>query len=112
MTEPGTQLLRGTLHVLILTVLAEGPRHGYAVASRIAERTGGARAIEDGALYQALHRMEERAWLVSDWGQAETGKRARFYRLTAAGRRRLELERESWLAYAAAVFKLLEPAAP
>jgi PadR family transcriptional regulator PadR len=112
MTEPSTQLLRGTLHVLILKTLAEGPLHGYAIASRIAERTDGVLAIEDGALYQALHRMEEHAWLASEWGQADTGKRARFYRLTADGKRRLKLETESWVEYVAAVFKVLQPAAP
>jgi transcriptional regulator len=108
-SEPETQLLRGTLHVLILKTLAGGAMHGYAVATRIAERTGGVLALEDGALYQALHRMQERGWLDSEWGQAATGKRARFYRLTSEGRRRLKLETESWMAYAEAVFKVLGP---
>ncbi|MGH7505501.1 MAG: helix-turn-helix transcriptional regulator, partial [Longimicrobiales bacterium] len=65
--------------------------------------------IEDGALYQALHRMEERGWVVSSWGHAETGKRARFYRMTAAGRRRLRLETASWTRYAEAVLRVLRP---
>ncbi|MGH7465716.1 MAG: PadR family transcriptional regulator [Longimicrobiales bacterium] len=110
MTEPTRQLLRGTLHVLILQTLADGALHGYAVVARIAERSGGVLSIEDGALYQALHRMQERGWLDSEWGHAENGKRARFYRLTAEGRRRLKLETESWKAYAEAVFAVLSPA--
>ncbi len=107
MSDPVTQLLRGTLHVLILKTLAAGPAHGYAIAARIEERTGGVVELEDGALYQALHRMQERGWVRSAWGHAETGKRARFYRLTESGRRRLELETSSWARYVAAVTKVL-----
>jgi len=110
MTEPTRQLLRGTLHVLILQTLAGGALHGYAIVAEIVERSGGLLSIEDGALYQALHRMQERGWLDSQWGHAENGKRARFYRLTTEGRRRLKLETESWKAYAAAVFAVLSPA--
>ena len=110
MTEPVTQLLRGTLHVLILKTLTGGELHGYAIATRLAERTAGAIAIEDGALYQALHRMQERGWLASEWGHAENGKRARFYRLTAAGHERLRVETESWVSYAQAVLAVLQPA--
>ena len=109
MTEPKTQLLRGTLHVLILKTLTGGPLHGYAIASRIQERTDGALAIEDGALYQALHRMQERGWVCSEWGHSELGKRARFYELTDDGRERLRLETASWVRYAEAVFKVLQP---
>jgi transcriptional regulator len=109
MTEPTTQLLRGTLHVLILKTLAAGPMHGYGIVSAIGRRTDGALGIEDGALYQALHRMQERGWLASEWGHAENGKRARFYELTDEGRRRLEVETVSWIQYAEAVFKVLQP---
>jgi transcriptional regulator len=109
MSEPTIQLLRGTLHVLILKVLSEGEAHGYAVATAIAERTEGVFDLDDGALYQALHRMEERGWLESDWGHAENGRRARFYRLTAAGRDRLALETASWLRYSRAVGRVLAP---
>lgn len=108
--EITSQLLRGTLHVLILKTLNGGRMHGYAIATRIADRTGGVLEIEDGALYQALHRMQERGWLESEWGHAESGKRARFYELTPEGRRRLELETDGWLRYAEAVFKVLRPA--
>jgi transcriptional regulator len=107
--SPTTQLLRGTLHVLILKTLSTAPLHGYAIASRIAERTDGTFELEDGALYQALHRMEERGWLKSAWGHAENGRRARFYSLTAEGRQRLQVETASWLRYADAVFKVLQP---
>jgi transcriptional regulator len=103
------QLLRGTLHALILRTLAGGSLHGYAVAARIEERAAGEFSVDDGALYQALHRMEERGWLVSEWGHAENGKRARFYRLTAKGRRQLELETASWRRYVAAVSRILDP---
>ena len=105
-----TQLLRGTLDVLILRTLSGQSLHGYAIVARIAEKSEGALGIEDGALYQSLHRMEERGWVESAWGHADNGKRARFYRLTAAGRRQLQLETASWVRYAEAVFKVLAPA--
>ena len=109
MDERMTQLLRGTLHALILRTLAGGPLHGYAIASRIEERVDGVFTLDD-ALFQALHRMQERGWLDSSFGHAESGKRARFYRLTGKGRLQLELETASWLSYAAAVAKILQPA--
>ena len=109
MTNPTTQLLRGTLHVLALRILEQGPLHGYALARRLEDESGGVLGVEDGALYQALHRMEERGWLASEWGHADTGKRARFYRLTAAGRRRLAAETASWVRYADAVLRVLRP---
>ena len=105
-----TQLLRGTLHALILRTLDGGPLHGYAIASRIEERADRAFRVDDGALYQALHRMQGRQWLLSEWGHAKNGKRARFYRLTSRGRRQLELETASWNLYVEAVSKILQPA--
>ena len=110
MTQADTQLLRGTLHVLILRLLSNDALHGYEIARRLQLLSDGALGIEDGALYQALHRMQERGWLDSRWGHAETGKRARFYSLTREGRQRLDLETASWVRYAAAVLKVLEPA--
>lgn len=95
--------------MLILRTLETGPLHGYGIATRIAERTGGVVTIEDGALYQALHRMQERGWLESEWGHAETGKRARFYELTAEGRARLAVEETGWWRYADAVGRVLRP---
>lgn len=111
MSDPTRQLLRGTLHVLILKTLTAGPLHGYAIVSRIAERTDGLIGIEDGALYQALHRMQARGWVRSEWGHSELGKRAKFYRLTDEGRQRLRVETRSWMRYADAVMKVLQPAA-
>lgn len=109
MIEPVAQLVRGTLHILILRTLAGGPAHGYAIAGVIADRSKGVLDIEDGALYQALHRMEARGWLASTWGLAESGRRARFYRLTTDGRRRLREETEGWLVYSEAVGRVLSP---
>lgn len=110
MDERMTQLVRGTLHALILRTLAAGPLHGYGVVSRIEAQVDGVLTVDDGALYQALHRMEERGWLDSEWGHAENGKRARFYRLTAKGRRQLQLETASWFRYVEAVSRILQPA--
>jgi transcriptional regulator len=110
MTSRATPLLRGTLDVLILKTLSDGIAHGYAVVASIAEQTGGVLEIEDGALYQSLHRMEERGLVESAWGHAESGKRAKFYRLTADGKRQLKTETESWVRYAEAEFNVLRPA--
>lgn len=103
------QLLRGTLDVLLLRTLVAGPLHGYAIADALDTRTDGVLQVDDGALYQSLHRMEERGWVVSDWGHAESGKRAKFYQLTVEGRRRLRQETAEWVRYAEAVFRVLEP---
>jgi PadR family transcriptional regulator PadR len=111
MNDPTRQLVRGTLHVLILRTLENETLHGYGIASRIERATGGLVELEDGALYQALHRMQERGWVDSTWGHAETGKRARFYRLTAEGRRRLEIETSSWWQYVEAVRRVIGPEA-
>ena len=110
MSSSPSQLLRGTLHVLILNTLVPGPLHGYAVVTRLAAMSKGVFDIEDGALYQALHRMEARGWVQSEWGHAESGKRARFYRLTESGRRQVRVENRDWTQYARAVFQVLESA--
>ena len=112
MAEAGLQLLRGTLDVLILKTLAGAERHGYGIARAIEERTRGVLLVEDGALYQSLHRLEERGLTESAWGHAENGKRAKFYRLTAEGRRQLRAETRSWARYAEAVWRVLEPERP
>ena len=96
-------LLKGTLDVLVLKALTWGPRHGYAVARWIEDATHGALQIEEGALYHALHRLQKKGALKSEWGVSETGRRARYYTLTPAGRRRLNAETETWTRYAAAV---------
>jgi transcriptional regulator len=101
-------LLQGTLDLLILKALAWGPRHGYAVATWIRSTTRDDLNIEDGALYTALHRMEQRGWLESEWGITENNRRAKYYALTDAGRRELAAARSRWSTYARAVFRVLE----
>jgi PadR family transcriptional regulator len=110
MAASDLDLLPGTLDVLVLKTFVWGPRHGYAVARWIRETTDEELTIDDGALYTALHRMEKRGWLESDWGLTDQGRRAKFYRLSAAGRRALRAQTEQWTRYAAAVFKVLQTA--
>jgi transcriptional regulator len=105
MTE--LDLLQGTLDVLVLRALSWGRMHGYAVANFIRQGSHGAFKVLDGALYTALHRMEERGWVESEWGTSEKKKRAKFYRLTAAGRRALRDETQSWNDYVAAVGRVM-----
>jgi transcriptional regulator len=100
-------LLQGTLDVLVLKALTWGPRHGYAVARWIAATTEEALKVEEGALYTALHRMEKRRWLESEWGLSANNRRAKYYELTEAGRRQLHQGTRDWTAYAEAVFKVL-----
>jgi transcriptional regulator len=100
-------LLPGTLDVLILRGLARGPRHGYAVARWIEDCSRGSLTVLDGALYAALHRMEEREWIAAEWGQSPTGRRAKFYRLTPVGKRQLEAESKGWADYVLAVGRVM-----
>ena len=100
-------VLQGTLDVLVLKTLAAGPAHGYAIVRSIRDATDGELQVEDRALYVSLHRMEERGWIESDWGVSENNRRAKYYQLTAVGRRELKREQERWRRYAAAVFKVL-----
>ena len=104
------QLLQGTLDVLVLKTLNWGPRHGYAIARWIRERTDDALQVEDRALYVALHRMEQRGWIESEWGFSENNRKAKYYRLTADGRRQLRVRTATWTRYAEAVFKVLQSA--
>lgn len=110
MTTRELELLQGTFDVLVLRALSWGPMHGYAVARFIRQGSDGSFRVLDGALYTALHRMEERGWVESEWGTSEKGKRAKFYRLTAAGRRALRTETESWNDYVAAVARVMSAA--
>jgi transcriptional regulator, Acidobacterial, PadR-family len=103
-------LLKGTLDVLVLKALTWGPRHGYAVARWIEDATTGQLQVEDGALYHALHRLEKQGWLDSEWGVSETNRRARYYTLTAAGRRQLAAKTATWTRYAEAIFAALRTA--
>jgi len=107
MTTRELDLLQGTLDVLVLRALSWGPMHGYGVARFIRDGSDGTFKVLDGALYTSLHRMEERGWVSSEWGSSDKKKRAKFYRLTAAGRRALRSETESWNDYAAAVARVM-----
>ena len=103
MSSPRADLLRGTLDLLILKSLDLGPRHGLGVARRIGQITGGTFDVKPGSLFPALHRLEERGWLTSAWGESENRRRARYYRLTARGRRQLRVEAEQWERIALAI---------
>ena len=101
-------LFQGTLDMFVLKSLVWGARHGYEILRWIVQVTGGDLNIEEGALYPALHRIEARGWVSSEWGIAESGRQARFYRLNDAGRQELELETATWRRYVAAAAKILE----
>src|SRR5882724_6409475 len=90
------ELLQGTLDMLILKALALAPLHGLGVSQRIEQVTHGTFQVKPGSLFPALHRMEEKGWLVSSWGESENNRRAKYYELTKAGRRQLETETERW----------------
>ncbi len=104
------ELIKGTLDVLVLKALTWGPRHGYAVARWIGEATADALEVEEGALYHALHRLERKGWLESEWGLSETNRRAKYYTLTALGRQQLGVKTVAWTRYANAVFAALRTA--
>jgi transcriptional regulator len=107
---PGSEtmnLMQGTLDLLVLNALQFGPRHGYAVVSWVRETTEGTLEIEEGALYTSLHRMERRGWLEAEWGLSENKRRAKYYSLTAAGRKQRSSETQAWKRYAEAVFKVI-----
>ena len=103
-------LLQGTVDVLILRTLSWAAMHGYGISRWIAERSGGQLAVEDAALYQALHRLERKGLVESEWGISEKNHRAKYYKLTAAGRRHLRAETAALRQYVSAVFRVLEPA--
>jgi len=105
--EGSVEMLRGTLDVLILKTLSWGPAHGYAVAEWIEHLSGAALLVEEGSLYPALHRLERRGRLESEWGQSEGNRRAKFYRLTEEGRRALAERGLAWQRFAEAVGRIL-----
>ena len=111
MTTVSKDRLRGTLDVLILKTLTWGPRHGYAVAGWLEATAGDSLTIEEGSLYPALYRMEQRGWIDSEWGTSELGRQAKFYKLTAAGRKQLRLETAEWRAFVDMVSRVLQPGA-
>lgn len=103
-------LVQGTVDVLILKTLTRTTMHGYAISQWIRERTDGALAVEDAALYQALHRLERKGWVESEWGVSDTNRRARFYRITPGGRKQLTTDVAVLRRYVDAIFKVLQPA--
>ena len=107
MTRP-TDLLQGTLDLLILKTLSWGPAHGYAIARWIEQLTGQVLQVGEGSLYPALHRLEERGWLQSSWQLSSTKRRTKVYRLTTKGRQQLRTEAGAWTQFAEAVYKVLK----
>jgi transcriptional regulator len=107
---PETKLLQGTLDMLILKALSLGPLHGYGVGLRIAQMSGDALRVEEGSLYPALYRIERQGWITAEWGVSDNNMRAKFYRLTRAGRKQLGVEEENWERLAGAVFKVMRQA--
>src|SRR5215472_15739012 len=90
------EILQGTLDMLILNALRAGPNHGLGVSRRILQITRGAFDVRPGSLFPALHRLEERGWLTARWGESENNRRAKYYQLTAPGRRQLQIETDNW----------------
>lgn len=107
MTTPNGKLLQGTLDLLVLKTLAWGPRHGYAIARWLEETTDNGLRIEEGSLYPALYRMEQRGWIQASWGESELGKRIKLYSLTTSGRAELKKQTARYAEFARAVGKVL-----
>jgi len=110
MANTKSELLQGTLDLLILQVVALGPIHGYAIAQRIQQISRDALQVQQGSLYPALRRLEKRRWLKGEWNTTETGREAKFYNLTAAGKKQLETEKADWTRLAAAIGLILREA--
>ena len=102
------ELLQGTLDMLILKAVSLGPLHGYGVLLRIEKISGGRLEIQQGSLYPALYRLEDQGWIASEWGESENKRKAKYYRLTAAGRRKLQTEAERWNRMAEVIAGILE----
>ena len=110
MPKQDAKLLQGTLDMLILKALSVGPLHGFGIGQRIVQMSGEVLTVEEGSLYPALYRIEQQGFVESEWGVSENNQRAKFYRLTRAGRRQLQVEEENWERLAAAVFKVMQTA--
>ena len=102
-------LLRGTLEMLILRSLDDGPRHGYGITERLQKVSEEVLTVDEGSLYPALYRMQRRGWLTSKWGRSDNNRKARFYSLTAKGRKQLAAATESWTRFSKAVTKAMKP---
>src|SRR3954471_5494213 len=101
-------LLQGTLDLLILRTLQSGPQHGWAISERIQQISQDVLRVNQGSLYPALHRLEHQGWIKAEWGISELGRRARFYQLTASGRKQLEVESDDWDRLSAAINRVLK----
>lgn len=110
MANARTDLMQGTLELLILKTLSHESMHGYGIAQRIHEAVDDLLKVEDGSLYPALYRMEERGWISSEWGVSENNRRAKFYKLTRAGRKQLDGERANWERVSQAITRILRTA--
>ena len=110
MNQPAADLLQGTLDMLILRTLALGRMHGWGIAQRIQQISQDVLRVQQGSLYPALHRLEQQGWITAEWGDSENNRRARFYRLTKAGRKQLEVEVSNWERLSAAIGRVLETA--
>jgi PadR family transcriptional regulator, regulatory protein PadR len=110
MSSPPLSLVQGTLDLLVLRALAAGPMHGYGIATLVRDRTAGDLAIEDAALYQALHRLDRQGLVDAEWRPSVNNRRARYYTLTTAGRKRLRQETANWRRYSRAVEAVLQGA--
>jgi transcriptional regulator len=108
--SPKSDLLQGTLDMLILKVVALGPTHGYAIAQRLQQMSQDVLQVQQGSLYPALHRLEKRGWVKAEWAASDTGREARFYSLTRLGRKQLEEQRENWDRLSAAISGILRTA--
>ena len=108
--HPQVELLQGTLDLLILRTLLAGPSHGHAIAKHIQRTSEDLLQVETGSLYPALHRLEAKGWISASWALSDKGKRAKFYRLTALGRRQLVSERSKWETFSRAMVLILNPA--
>lgn len=102
-------LLQGTLDLLILKTIATGSAHGHTIAHLIARQSGDVLQVEHGSLYPALHRLEDRGWIASSWGTSDNNRRARFYRLTAKGRRQLLHQQSRWAVIVRAINRIVQP---
>lgn len=105
-----SDLLQGTLDMLILKIVALGPVHGYGISQRIRQISKEVLQVQQGSLYPALHRLEKRGWLAADWGQSDSGRQAKFYKLSAKGRKQLQSEESNWERLAQAVMQIMQTA--
>ena len=106
--NPPTDRLQGTVDMLILKTLARGPLHGWAISHHVRETSRDVLQLNQGALYPALHRLEDRGWVTAEWGTSDSNRRARFYDLTADGRKQLTVETEGWLEFVRAVHRVMQ----